>query len=106
MSSILPTDSISIVPAYGGIITKLARRLSLRRFHAKIACAHRINELPDAAGDVAPQTLPPHVIHHRGMAADVSAVAEHFPVQPLIQPLPFAAQTVIAATRQLEARQK
>src|ERR1043165_650686 len=104
--SILPSNPITVVATGSGIITELARLLSFGRLDAKIARAHRIDELPDAPADVTTQPLPLPVINHRRVTADVGAVAEHLSIQPLIQPFAFTAQTVITATCQFITRQK
>src|SRR5574341_770069 len=97
-ASILPADPITVKAAHRGIITEFARLLAFRRFDAKIAGAHRVDELPHPSAGFAPYSLPLHIIDGDS-AADVGAIAQHLAIQALIQTLAAPSQTIITATR-------
>src|SRR5437762_12238005 len=100
-SILLPANPVSIVPAHGRIITKLACMFSQRRLYSEVAAAHAVDEFPNASGHIIPDALPLHIIKFADMTGDVRAVGERRPVQPLVEARALAAQRVISAATQI-----
>src|SRR5690349_13615524 len=84
----LPADSISIVPAYGGIITKLARGFAEGGLHAEMSAAHTIDEIPDVLLNSFADSLPLFISQSGFMSlrADQSAIRQHRSIESLVKP--------------------
>ena len=98
-SILLPADSISIVPAYGGIITEFARDFSECGLHAEVAPAHAVDEIPDVPGNALANSLPLLISQSGFMSlrTDQSAIRQHGPIESLIETRALGAQRVVAA---------